>query len=152
MSLQIKSWTDWKWTTSHLESIREMKMQDRRCSGYWTDWQLSSGSHGLLEQIPTRANHPRNQCQGRKAWTVTDKVLGATLIDNSQSLKFQGPPGMGGPHNFIRFTLHEIYWVLTVNIREQFPWASGRKREKETILENARTHPSSQALPAGEII
>lgn len=55
--------------------------------------------------------------------------------------------------HFYEFYLQDLYNVHTVNIRENFHCASGRRKRKETNLKHARMFCSFQkGLPLGETI
>lgn len=70
---------------------------------------------------------------GTETWTVTDGVLEAQC-EKVWDLKIPGGPSHQEAPHFCEFYIQELHLVLTVNIRQKFPHASGRVRGKGTIL------------------
>ena len=118
------------------------------CSQVWKDQQTDTENHKLPEHGLRSWSSCGNQGRGRRTWTVTDEALEAVWTLTG---KHPGEPRHWEPLPCCEFYLVGLYQVLTANIREKFPRAYSRRREKEWF-KYARALDSQQCVPSGEII
>ena len=92
---RAKSWTDWEINKSSWISETEEDPGQTEAPQDWTDrWKqgvtLSWNRH-------TSGNYLRNQCWGRKTWTVIDKWLAGDSVWQLWQWKTPGDPDTGPP-------------------------------------------------------
>lgn len=115
---------------------------------------MSSGDSHKSGSRLMNGNHCEKWGWGRKIGTIIGELQEAPH-GQLQELKTSGGPchgrGGGGLHLFCKFYSQELDQVLTVNIGEKSPCASGRGRGKRNHFEICQSILFLTGLPSGEI-
>lgn len=101
------------------------------------DRQANTRCCSFPEQRLKSRNCCVNQSQDRAAKMVIDELL-ETQCGQVGAKSSRGTQSLGDPLKHCEIYSQELKPVLTINIREQSPQASGRGMNKRTILKYAR--------------